>query len=86
MSSSNVRTDAVAITAASYVELTGYAETLTVYTDTEAVYLSAGYDTAADGTSFKLPANSSLVLDPVPSGKVFVKSVTGSQTIYVLGS
>jgi len=82
----NIVSDQIALTASAYTQLPKDQNVRVIYASTEAVYVSIGYATPADATSFMMPAGSSIELKPVPVGDVYVKSVTGAQTIYTYGA
>lgn len=83
----NIRSGQLSITDAAYVELTEDDRHVRVlYAETAALWVSIGHDTPNDTTSFKMPAGSSLELQPSPTGKVYVKSVLGAQIVYTYGA
>jgi hypothetical protein len=85
---SNIVSKQVSAVTGSYTEVAA-AGTLSAYLllyAAEATLVSVGIDTPVDGTSFLLPAGSSLELTSVPLGLVSAKAVTTAGTLYVLSA
>lgn len=83
----SVVTAQVTVPTSTWVELPGvYLTTVNVYAETAALLVSAGHATPADNRAYKMPAGSSLEIEPPATGKVAFKSITASQTVYLIGA
>lgn len=87
MANTNVRSDQFAATTGTWVEVPNtFSIGITLFPATEDLLVSVGRNTPAANTAFLVPAGGSLTMQPAPTGRIFLQSVTADQTVYTLGS
>lgn len=83
----NATTSVLTVTDTAWAEVPfGYNRELVLYSLDFPFYLSLGRETPHESTSVLIPAGSSIELSPLPEGIVYMQSVGGSQSLYIIGA